>query len=543
MKAGNLIFSDAGVVYLTNTFNTASTSSDPESMGRIIYKGNTTIMGRVGSLGQMTFQNTILEVHDGALATNRVGLGVGAAWASAAIYQRGGTFATTSDSDIGPYGYGYYELLNGVGYGAYIRIGGSTGATGVFAVRGGSYTNTSGNGFAVARSGGRGEVYLSGGTAWINTIRLCMGQWASAGGNGSHAVFTVDGALCETPNRFQLADSNRTNVTIIVNFNQGVLAAPDIRNGGNIDPVNVNSYVGFNGGTYRATHTGKNVFPADYGPTKIIVYEKGAVIDTNGKDISFGKPLVKPEGKMIDSIELPKGYTNKQYLGARSVHIDGVGIGASAITDFDSVNQKISKIIVTGPGSGYDDTTTAWVCGVNYTSKSNKCTVVMKDAIGGGLTKIGSGTLTLNAVNTWSGTTIVSNGTLKIGVADALPVSPLFVAEDGMLNLNKKGAISVPSLQLTGEIINGDVTVTEQLVVDASDFGKVGHLTGNLTFSENATLSILNGDEIEDVGVTTILTTDGTIQGEPKFNGSWRVVNADGKSLKLMKRGMVIIVR
>ena len=54
------------------------------------------------------------------------------------------------------------------------------------------------------------------------------------------------------------------------------------------------------------------------------------------------------------------------------------------------------------------------------------------DAIDGGLTKLGNGSLTLAAANTYTGPTVVNVGTLAAGVANALPAtSAVFVGTNG----------------------------------------------------------------------------------------------------------------
>jgi len=56
----------------------------------------------------------------------------------------------------------------------------------------------------------------------------------------------------------------------------------------------------------------------------------------------------------------------------------------------------------------------------------------------GGLTKDGTGTLTLGVANTYGGVTLISAGMLKLGKDDVLPdTSKVTVAVDGTLNLKR----------------------------------------------------------------------------------------------------------
>lgn len=72
-------------------------------------------------------------------------------------------------------------------------------------------------------------------------------------------------------------------------------------------------------------------------------------------------------------------------------------------------------------------------------------------ATDGGLTKLGSGTLTLSGVNTYNGTTTVNAGTLAINWNTALPSDTvLSVASGASMSLNFNGTNTVNSLTLNG---------------------------------------------------------------------------------------------
>ena len=64
--------------------------------------------------------------------------------------------------------------------------------------------------------------------------------------------------------------------------------------------------------------------------------------------------------------------------------------------------------------------------------------LTISNAIGdSAINQIGSGTITLSGTNTWSGATWISAGTLKDGVASALPVgTALTVSGTGVFDLN-----------------------------------------------------------------------------------------------------------
>jgi len=80
----------------------------------------------------------------------------------------------------------------------------------------------------------------------------------------------------------------------------------------------------------------------------------------------------------------------------------------------------------------------------------------------GGLTKTGSGTLTLNAENTYTGSTIVNAGTLEVAVGNATGPAPIRLVNNGKFRAMANVAIS-------GNIISEDVATTYEKVFASSE--------------------------------------------------------------------------
>lgn len=97
------------------------------------------------------------------------------------------------------------------------------------------------------------------------------------------------------------------------------------------------------------------------------------------------------------------------------------------------------------------------------------------NAVDGGLTKIGAGTLTLSATNTYSGVTVVSNGALRLTTASCLTTNTaVTVASGAFLNLDFAGTNTVRSLQV------GDRLLTRGSVYDKNHPAVSGYIiTGN----------------------------------------------------------------
>ncbi len=92
-----------------------------------------------------------------------------------------------------------------------------------------------------------------------------------------------------------------------------------------------------------------------------------------------------------------------------------------------STNPTVTLVGTLSPGSATVDTSAN-----NYTFAGSG-----RVAGGTGLTKINSGTLLVQTLNTYTGGTVVSNGTLSVGVDNALPLASIVtVNTPGVLDLN-----------------------------------------------------------------------------------------------------------
>ena len=130
----------------------------------------------------------------------------------------------------------------------------------------------------------------------------------------------------------------------------------------------------------------------------------------------------------------------------------------------------------------------------------------------GGLSKTSGGTLVLNKVNTYSGATVVREGTLKIGVDNALPTNTaLTVGADGTAaNFDASSASqTVSSLQVASNSpSNSTITVGsgETLTVSGTGSLKIGILNTykaktNAIFTGGGSLVVNNASGIFEAGI------------------------------------------
>ena len=132
----------------------------------------------------------------------------------------------------------------------------------------------------------------------------------------------------------------------------------------------------------------------------------------------------------------------------------------------------------------------------------------------------------------------------------------LVLSEGAELDLNnKRGADAVygfATIAGTGEIVNGDVRVTDALTIDKSDVEAGRSLTvgGRLTFAEGAVIKIRDNQILDrSVDGVTIVAAAGDIDGLPTIDPSYPkarrwLIGKDGNALKLVyKPGTVVVVQ
>jgi len=177
-------------------------------------------------------------------------------------------------------------------------------------------------------------------------------------------------------------------------------------------------------------------------------------------------------------------------------------------------------------------TTTVKVGGAKIDTNSfttNINTVLAHDAglgvaLDGGLTKSGAGTLSLGAVNTYTGATTISNGTLTLASTGSIANSSNII-NNATFNVSAVTGYTVgvgQTLSGTGTVI-GNTTIAGTL--------SIGNSPGTMTFNNNLTLG---GTTTMELGGNAVAGTDydfGNVVGTLNYGGALSIVSYNSYDL------------
>ncbi|HOM58601.1 MAG TPA: autotransporter-associated beta strand repeat-containing protein, partial [Kiritimatiellia bacterium] len=419
----------------------------------------------------------VLRLQDDGFIAGRLLVGNGAA-ALGVVHQSGGVMHNTggmaNDGRIGISGYGYYLLADGVlTNNGYTQVGSGLTGTGILEQRGGvlEFGGSYGGTIGISR-GGTGVVHVTGGLFRSNAT-LEIGDDSDNSANAGFAVMTVCGDAVVTNNGL-IEMGNRNNMTAILNLNGGELNAKRIwrANRSNTDVL-----VNWNGGLLRALDP-DNVELFNGGAAgvypDVTLFEGGAFVDipSSGKALFVRTPFRRPSGFGVLSI--PVTSPGAGYIAAPFVRIaGGGGKGATAFARVDLASGTVTAIEITSPGMDYGSMPSVTLIGGGATTVATLGAPVLGVPTSGGLTKLGTGSLTLESASTYLGPTEVREGSLRLNHPNALsPVAPIFV-NGGTLDLCgntlSNGSVSVTG----GSIINGRVA-TASLVKSGEGTLEIG---------------------------------------------------------------------
>jgi len=511
------------------------------------YVGNTTISaGTLNINGTSTGGSSTGSLFiGGATGIGVLNFNTSGAWTFALS---GGSFyvggnGSTGDTGAGAlnqsagtinFGSGYVTLgaVGSASYGSYVLSGGTL-----------NIENTEGlrDGY-----GGLGSFVQTGGT-------LTCPRYFSLGGEGptGNGVATFLGGVANvggTSYRFLVPDANGTAVLNIgteaggtamiyhlfstglymeasaggngtLNLNSGTLqlGGPIFRNSntGGSAVVNLNGAI-LQAGASTVTLINNTL-------SSVYVYNGGAIFDSTNDSATVSASLLASTGSGIyptnGVISINSG-GGGGYIGAPLVTVSGgSGFGAYAVADVSG--GVVTGVTMTCPGQNYlagDTLSFAFAGGggatpastFNYTLKAGD----IEFNTPGGVTKLGTGSLTLSSANTYLGNTIVKAGTLNVTVDGGL-------GQGGVIVSN--GAV----ITLSGGVTNGYISSTASLILNST-------AQANLNYSGTDTiigLSLNGGQTYVAPGTwgavgsgapntSSLLTGSGFIQVTAPTNGT-----------------------
>ncbi|MGN6553270.1 MAG: beta strand repeat-containing protein, partial [Verrucomicrobiota bacterium] len=406
-------------------------------------------------------------------------------------------------------------------------------------------------------SGSAAVVNTYTGGTWINDGKLQINDNAGSGALGSGDIFVGSGAQLVIRPSTSLPNNNITigGPTAIslssANFTMGGLltlvgnASTTVGNSSGVNQftfnggINLNSYT-FTMGAGDASQTHNNSI-------------NSAITGTGGLTLSAS---TLTSGTM----NLTLGASNS-FSGDTTLSVNASATTGAANLKLNNVNALKNSTLNTGSADTHKQVTFV-VAGANTYNLGglkgaddlaiglnninvggngqNTVFAGIISSTGGGLIKSGAGMLTLSNLNTYTGATTISNGTLAL--ADGAGIASDSIANYGTFDVS---AISGGYHLTTGKTLSGAGNVTGPMIVDSGATLTVGGnsgtagvgtmaVTGDLTLNGTTVLRLNKGGASDQITASGALNLGGTINlnsvGTALVNGDQFQIFSSGNS-------------
>lgn len=543
------------VQFIANSTSTLlNSSSNLQTLGiesRVFFNGTKTFNGGTAGLalnGGILFRGD--SMGNGQI--NRLDL-IGSGDSTTSSISRLG-FAGTATTSLVKNGTGKWTVTGNysdtgsinVSGGTLVFAGSSSGTLGAITVSGtgttelqiqaGSYTQGAG-GFFVGSSAGAGIVSQTGGTvAWNNNgLQLLIGN----GTAGSTGTYNLSGGSLTTL-------TGNTGRGVMLGVNSGNSATFNLSGTGTLNVAGTSRLMI---GRSDATQTNTtNLFSQTGGTATISDMTMGGTIGGAGSGNSATLTLT---GGTFTA-------TNFSLLSAANNDVSTINIGGTAVVtlpdfptargsgttttiNFDGGTLKNSVASATYMNAQAATSAFIKVGGAQFDTTNGSITITQNllthgSSLNGGLTKIGTNTLTLSGTNTFTGNTLVSAGVLKLGNTLALQNSAYNTASvNGGLDVTGfatptlgglTGSVNLSTTTITGYGGISNLTLNPQTGITQTYSGDVGNGNGSMALTKTgAGTQILSGTN-SYTGATTV--SAGTLYVTGALSNSAVTVEANG---------------
>ncbi|MCW1923643.1 autotransporter-associated beta strand repeat-containing protein [Luteolibacter arcticus] len=370
-----------------NVPNGAADNASSDGAGSVIHFLSTdTVTLNALNLNQ-TSGATVFNQSGGSLTLTTLGFGGGGGSRNPTYNLSGGTVSMSFFT----WGNGSNARFNVTGGGATysgsaITIGVAGGANGAITVSSGSFSHTGTGQIQLGTtSGGTGGILMTGGTFSTNSAGLRIGT-----GNGTGNITLSGGAI------FNANGTGTTNIYLGNNGGSGNLTLSD---------------------TAQFNSSGYVLSVGQFGNT---TGNKGTLTMSGTSTLSANRIVLGGDNSasaMIGIVNLNGGT-----VSTGSIRLGSSTVAASATANVINANGGTLKAVSHATNSNFlqGAFVNLQAGGLKLDTNGNEVTITNAMSGSGGLTKQGSGTLTLTGSNSYAGATAVESGTLHLGAGAAL---------------------------------------------------------------------------------------------------------------------------
>ncbi len=561
---GLFVDAAAGAVTLGATANTLGVLQFVIGANESWINNSTLTINGYGN-GPLVLSNTL--TFDGTGSTTITGQGQGAGGQS--IFSGGGGIIKTGSGTL---------VIGNANQGSRFTVLSTT--TGTFTMQAGTLTMNPANWVDLGLGGTAGTSAVAnyiqtGGTAVYTTGKdVNIGNW-TAGTNT--ATFTISGGsfncsgpvivdiqkggACNAALNIGGGTSSATFTATSVNFGGSGVLAPSsgtillLTNGTLIGSSitfggSGTGYFYFDGGTLQVSSSfGSGTLWAN-ALSAAQIKNGGAIIDDNGKTVTIAQGFANYPGQVGSLTKINTGkltlsgantYTGNTTVMNGTLALSGLGtLGTGAALtlgggtlDLGGLTPAVGAVSITNAAASGNTIQNGTLTATSYAASLTLGNAIVSANLAGsgaGLTLNGNGgTLTLSGANAYSGTTLISAGTLALSGAGTLGNGAALTLGGGTLDLGGLspvvGAVSITNAAVSGNTIqNGSLTAASYLVNLASGnaivTANLGGSGAGLSLSGNGLLTLSGGNTY--TGNTTInsgtLALGGSLSGSSSVN-------------------------